>query len=252
MSAGDAQIADLIARRRGGHALEQAFYLREDVFARDMDLLLDRWTYVGHASEVGEPGDWLTAELGAESAIVARDEDGTLRAFANVCRHRGSRLLAAPAGHALFFTCPYHAWAYRLDGRLRGAREMGSDFEPAEYGLKPLPLAIIGGLIFVSFGDSRRLPLWNRAVDAALVPLNQRYGWDHARVAHKRRYRVAANWKLALENYHECYHCAPAHPEFASAGTCPRAAQGTAECVTTRRAMWRPGARGRTDSNWPA
>ncbi len=91
---------------------------------------------------------------------------------------------------------------------------MPTGFDPARHGLKPLPIAVIGGLIFVSFGEA---PPALELVEAALsLPLNQRYGWADARIAHKQRYRVAANWKLALENYHECYHCAPAHPEFAA------------------------------------
>ena len=204
---------DLIAAHRPGHALERDFYLSEAVFARDMHLLLGRWTCVGHVSEVAQAGDWITAELGVESAIVVRAADGVLRAMANVCRHRGSRICVGASGSSAVLVCPYHAWSYHLDGRLRAAREMPADFDPAAHGLHRLPLAEIGGLIFISFGDD---PPDLSIAAPALAGMGARYGWPHARIAHRALYSVAANWKLALENYHECYHCAPAHPEFSA------------------------------------
>ncbi|MGI9170095.1 MAG: aromatic ring-hydroxylating oxygenase subunit alpha [Caulobacteraceae bacterium] len=204
-------IEKLIAGHRPGHALARDFYVRDDIFERDMGLLLGRWTCVGHVSEVAAPGDLLVVELGAESAIVARGEDGTLRALNNVCRHRGSRIRPPGAGHAAVLTCPYHAWSYGLDGRLRAAREMPEGFEPALYPLKPLPMAVIGGLILISFSET---PPRLDAVEAALGAMTDRFGWEGARIACRKTYAVAANWKLAMENYHECYHCAVAHPEF--------------------------------------
>ncbi len=197
---------------RAGFSLPQAYYVDPAVFAADLDLLAARWSWAGHVSEVARPGDWITAELGAESAIVARAADGELRAFANVCRHRGSRVCVAPRGSGRLLTCPYHAWTYELDGRLRRAREMPTGFDPAGHGLSPLPLAEIGGLIFVAFGPA---PPSLEAAVQALTPMLELFDWPRAKVALKRSYAVAANWKLVMENYHECYHCAPAHPEFA-------------------------------------
>ncbi len=205
------RVAALIGARRPGHALPRGFYVDPEVFERDMALLLDRWIFVGHAGELPEAGDFLTAAFGAESAIVVRGENGEVRALANVCRHRGSRVCTEASGSAAAFTCPYHAWSYRLDGSLRSAREMPAGFDSAGHGLKPLPSRVIGGLIFVSFGS--RPPVLD-AVAAALETMTTRYRWAEAKVAARRRYVVAANWKLAMENYHECYHCQPAHPEF--------------------------------------
>ena len=209
---GRIRVEALIAGHRPGHALNRAFYLDETIFEHDLDLLLERWTWAGHVSELAQIGAWFTVELGAESAIVARGHDGELRAMANVCRHRGSRVRLEPRGVATTFTCPYHAWSYRLDGSLRAAREMPPGFDTASSGLKPLPLVVIGGLIFISFAGSP--PALNDAVPA-LEAMCTRYGWPSAKIAVRRRYEVAANWKLAAENYHECYHCHPAHPEFA-------------------------------------
>jgi len=205
-------IEALLESCRPGHSLPQGFYMRPDVFEADLRMLQDRWICAGHAGEIPEAGDWITTELGVESAIVMRGEDGAVRALANVCRHRGSRLCVGPRGHATLITCPYHAWSYHLDGRLRAAREMPTGFDPTIHGLKPLPVKLVGGLIFVSFAPDP--PAFGGA-EAALEAMTRLYGWAGARIAHRQAYTVAANWKLAMENYHECYHCGPAHPEFA-------------------------------------
>jgi len=201
-----------LPRYEEGRSLARAFYQLPDIFQLDMEMLQNRWVCAGHVSDIPDAGDFMTAELGVESAIVARGGDGVVRAMANVCRHRGSRICTVARGHAPVLTCPYHAWTYHLDGRLRHAREMGERFDAAAHGLKALPVAVIGGLVFVSFGD--RPPGLERAREA-LLGMTGHFGWEQAKVAVRKRYSVRANWKLVLENYHECYHCGPAHPEFA-------------------------------------
>jgi phenylpropionate dioxygenase-like ring-hydroxylating dioxygenase large terminal subunit len=202
----------LLKSVRSGFSLPQGFYLDPAVFALDLDLLAAHWTFAAHVSELPGAGDWVTVGLDPESAIVIRGEDGKLRAFANVCRHRGSRICVEARGTNAFLTCPYHAWSYELDGRLRRAREMPAGFDPANYGLKRLPLREVGGLIFVAFAPDP--PALDPTVPA-LERMLTHFDWAGARIAERRAYTVAANWKLAMENYHECYHCAPAHPEFA-------------------------------------
>lgn len=204
-------ILELVSTYRPGWSLPQDFYLRPDVFEADLRLLEDRWVCAGHGSEAPAPGDWFTTELGAQSAIIVRGEDGVLRALANVCRHRGSRVCVGPRGRGALLTCLYHAWSYHLDGRLRAAREMPDGFDPGAFGLKALPIKVVGGLVFISFGPDP--PPFGDA-EPALAAMTALYGWEGARVAHRRSYTVAANWKLVMENYHECYHCGPAHPEF--------------------------------------
>jgi Rieske 2Fe-2S family protein len=228
-----AGISEVLAATRPGFGLIGAAYLAPEVYEADLNLLAGRWSYAGHVSEVAEPGDWITAALGEESAIIVRGSDGVLRALANVCRHRGSRICSAPSGHASVLTCPYHAWTYHLDGRLRAAREMPAGFDGALHGLKALPLAEVGGLIFIAFTEQ---PPRLDAVAPALKAMTTRYDWNGARIAARRSYEVAANWKLVLENYHECYHCGPAHPEFSAlhALAQPRARtlSGTADPLT--------------------
>ncbi len=153
----------------------------------------------------------MLMDVAAESVIILRGEDGALRAFANVCRHRGSRLCSAESGHGKDLVCPYHGWTYGLDGSLRSARHMPPGFDAAAHALKQVHISVIEGLVFISFAAE---PLGLSHVHATLRSCYGPYGWAQARVAHRERYAIAANWKLAVENYLECYHCAPSHPEY--------------------------------------
>jgi len=203
-----------IAAQRPGHALSREFYCDEELFEREMRRLMQRhWHCLGHQSDVREPGAFFTVEVCGESLLVVCGQDGEVRAFYNVCRHRGSRVCTERAGRARggVFVCPYHAWSYGLDGRLRGARYMPEGFERAAYGLRPVHIRVIEGLIFVSFAEQ---PLALEHVEAALAGSARLYGWAQAKVAHRETYPVTANWKLAVENYMECYHCGPAHEEY--------------------------------------
>src|SRR5258708_8839806 len=116
---------------RNGFTLEQRFYVDPGIFRRDVEQLLMRhWLCAGHESSVPNPGDYFLFDLAEESVIVVRGQDRQVRAFANVCRHRGSRICAAPSGTAKNFVCPYHAWTYGLDGTLLAARHMPTGFRP--------------------------------------------------------------------------------------------------------------------------
>jgi phenylpropionate dioxygenase-like ring-hydroxylating dioxygenase large terminal subunit len=209
---GNGRIAAIIAAQPPGHALRQSFYADPDIFARELErLFIAHWLCAGHESSAPNAGDYFVVEVASESAIVVRGEDGRLRAFANVCRHRGSRICTAPSGHAKFLVCPYHAWSYGLDGSLRAARHMPDDFDKSAHGLKPVNLRVIEGIVFLSFAAN---PLALGHVERTLGECFGPYEWTRVRVAHRERYAIAANWKLAVENYLECYHCAPSHPEY--------------------------------------
>jgi Rieske 2Fe-2S family protein len=209
----DDRIDNLIAAQPAGRSLAQAFYTDPEIFQRDLDLMLMRhWLCVGHVSGVPNPGDFFLFEIAAESAIVVRGDDGQLRALVNVCRHRGSRVCRERAGNTNFFVCPYHAWTYNIDGSLRAARHMPELFDRSAHGLHQLKLRVIEGLIFVTFAET---PLALTRVEQVLQSGYGPYGWANAKVAHRQTYPIAANWKLAVENYVECYHCSPAHPEYA-------------------------------------
>jgi Rieske 2Fe-2S family protein len=207
-------LSELIARQLPGHALEREFYTDPQIFDADMErMLLRHWFCVAHLSDLPHAGDFLLVDLGAESVIIVRNRNEEIRALVNVCRHRGSRICTAKSGKAAAgrFTCPYHAWAYDLNGHLLAAQQMGESFERGRYGLKSLPVRVVAGLIFTTFATE---PLDFTGAEQALTQSARIHGWAQAKVAHRRMYTIQANWKLAIENYMECYHCQPAHAEF--------------------------------------
>ncbi|GHD31038.1 aromatic ring-hydroxylating oxygenase subunit alpha [Halioglobus pacificus] len=198
-----------------GRALSGYFYRSPLAYERELDaLLLKSWIYAAHVSQVATPGDYVSIELGEDSILVVRGDDGELRAFSNSCRHRGARVCEEAAGNTTRFVCPYHGWVYANDGRLRGAREMQGNaaFNADDLGLLELRLATVEGLVFVN-ADPAASDL-TQAV-APVLPALAAYDLPSARIAHSHSYRVQANWKLCLENYLECYHCAPSHRAYA-------------------------------------
>ncbi len=207
-------LAALIRRHSPGHALERQFYTEPQIFERDMErLLLRHWFCAGHVSSVSRPGEFLVVDLGSESVIIVRTQRGEIKALVNVCRHRGSRICTSRSGRAAAgrLTCPYHAWSYDLDGRLMVAQQMPESFERASRGLKSLAVRVVEGLIFTTFAER---PLDFSPAEEALSRTARVHGWAKAKVAHRSLYSIKANWKLAIENYMECYHCTPAHPEY--------------------------------------
>ncbi len=231
-----AQLAALIRTRQPGHALPREFYTDPAIFERDLhSMLLKHWFCVGHASSIARTGDYLVVDLAAESVIIVRTATGEVRALLNVCRHRGSRVCAGPTGRApaARFTCPYHAWTYDLDGQLTVARHMPEGFRRADMGLRRLPIQVAEGLIFVSFAEQ---PLDFAPAADALARSAGVYGWARAKVAHRELYAINANWKLAVENYMECYHCQPAHPEYAKRHVYARPAEMNVELERAARA----------------
>jgi phenylpropionate dioxygenase-like ring-hydroxylating dioxygenase large terminal subunit len=231
-------------------SLPKASFTSESEFRREREaILFADWFCVGRAESLPAAGDYLTADIAGESVIVVRGEDGDLNGFYNLCRHRGSRLVppedaepaaasAAPAGCASAaqaaerpaaagpavlprrtgcfpgtIRCPYHAWTYGLDGALRSA-----PFLPdlrghrAALSLHPVDVDTWGGFVFARC-ESGAGP----SLEAALGEMPGRvaaYDLAGLRTGARLRYEVAANWKVVLENYNECYHCGPVHPEL--------------------------------------
>ena len=161
--------------------------------------------------ELPEPGTYKAIDVAGTPVVITRDPGGSVRAMINVCRHRGSELVAEGTGRAHRLTCPYHAWSYDLNGRLVVAQQMPEPFERDRLSLKSLAVRVVDGLIFTTFAGR---PLDFAPAEAALARSAHVHGWGKAKVAHRELYSIKANWKLAIENYMECYHCKPAHPEF--------------------------------------
>ena len=196
---------------------------RERIFARE-------WVLVGREESVPSRGDYLDVDVLGESVLVVRDDDGALRAFFNVCRHRGCALvLRAPADPSAdgvpqtgckgsTIRCPYHSWVYGLDGALKSAPHLEAALEGRkhEFALHRAGLQTWGGFIFVHLdpdgADARDHSLQSQFGDA--MGRLRNYPLAELRIGHRIVYQVGANWKVILENYNECYHCAGVHPEL--------------------------------------
>ena len=211
------EISRLVADHRPGGPLERDFYVAPEVFAADLARIFHRhWIFVGYAFQVPRPGDFFTYKVGGESIIVLRDRSGAIRAFHNVCRHRGSRICKTEQGHAHRLVCPYHRWTYELDGALvlDTSREFGVD--KTELSLRPVALEDAAGLLFVSLLPDEAPPDFSDAL-ATIRRKMKPHALERAKIAHQIDYVVKANWKLVFENNRECYHCPPNHKEYNTA-----------------------------------
>ena len=147
-------VRELIACQKPGWSLEQRFYTDPEIYKLELDQIIMRnWIFAAHVSELAHPGDFKVVKVADESAIIVNGQDGHIRAFANVCRHRGSLVCLEESGNARKFTCPYHGWVYNSEGELTGTRDMPKDFRREEYGLKPVSVARDHGLIFGGLGN---------------------------------------------------------------------------------------------------
>ena len=191
-----------------------AWYSDEEQLRRERSRIFARsWQYAGRAEQVAEPGSFLAADAGGVPILVTRDDAGELRAFLNVCRHRGA-VLTEGCGTRATIQCHYHAWTYGLDGSLRAAprSEREAGFEPAEWSLVPASAGIWGPFLFVN-PDPGAAPLEEWLGDLPAI-LGRDVDLDglvfHSRV----EFGAHANWKIVVENFLECYHCPTAHPAF--------------------------------------
>jgi Rieske 2Fe-2S family protein len=195
-------------------------YASAEVYEEERErLFFSTWVCIGRAAEVGEPGDYLVRDVAGESIFVTRNREGELRAFYNVCAHRGTKLLDdEPAcGHlGKALKCPYHAWSYDLDGRLLATPNVAEDelFERADYTLNAIAVDEHAGFLFVNLAESPR-PLAAHLRDSnETITDFERYRMGELRLARRITYDVAANWKIVVENYNECLHCPTIHPEL--------------------------------------
>ena len=192
--------------------LPASLYTDATVYGRERDALFGRtWQLAGFRAQLRQPGDYVAHEFAGWQVLVAVQDDGTLRAFHNVCRHRAGPLVTDDAGRCNSFVCRYHGWAYGLDGALRSARDFGAYVDLGEFPLFDIRVEEWRGLVFVN-------------LDADAVPLADDHGAFFAAVAgqpleqfsysHRARHHVAANWKVYCDNYGEGYHVPLVHPEL--------------------------------------
>ncbi|MBN33321.1 MAG: (2Fe-2S)-binding protein [Rhodospirillaceae bacterium] len=210
----DMSLDDLLDRHTPDMSLEQPFYTDRGIFEIELDRIVEpQWLFVEHVSALPKPGDYVLYEIAGESIIVIRGRDSEIRAFFNVCRHRGSRICLEPKGNVRTLTCPYHAWVFDLQGALIRAPLMADDFDKKQWPLNACRVRVWEGLIFINLADDDTLADLDEVFEA-FGPYAVPYRLADTKAIHRETYPTDANWKLAVENFRECYHCAPAHPEY--------------------------------------
>jgi phenylpropionate dioxygenase-like ring-hydroxylating dioxygenase large terminal subunit len=209
----DVEVLQVDSPEQLGAPLPPWTYTNPELFELEYDaFFLRRWQFVGHVNEVPEPGDFMTADIGRDSVFVIRGKDNELRAFQNVCRHRGSRLLEEKGNCRGVIKCPYHGWTYKLDGSLLGVpmEDNFPDFDRSEYGLHEIQLDIFHGFVFVrvrgdgpgvaeEFAHTERYFELYGVEDYVPCMQTSVQVWD-------------VNWKIAWDNYLENYHIPVGHP----------------------------------------
>lgn len=200
------------------HTLPGHAYHSDETYVLDRERVFFRnWVYVARAERVSRPGSWLRADIAGESLLLVRGHDDRIRGFYNVCRHRGSQLCDGPQGRVrTHLRCPYHAWAYALDGTLAITPLIEPDeIDRENTSLWPVRVEVWEGFVFLNLSRDEPPPLV-----AALgaqeedVLAMARVGLGGLRIGHISTVDVQANWKIVLENYNECLHCPTVHPEL--------------------------------------
>ena len=207
------KIDALLAQRAPGHGLPREFYTDPAIYDFDMAAIHARsWLLVGFDVELPKPGSYLSAMYGRWPILITRERSGELAAFHNTCRHRGAQICEVGRGAAARLVCPYHAWAYELNGELVSAPRMGEDFDRANYGLLPIHVESLEGAIYICLAET---PPPFEEFRAEFGPLLAPHRLHEAKLAYESTLIENANWKLVMENARECYHCARRHPELA-------------------------------------
>jgi phenylpropionate dioxygenase-like ring-hydroxylating dioxygenase large terminal subunit len=216
--------------------LPSTWYRSEKVFGLEKERIFFReWLCVGREEELPSPGSHRVLDVLGESVIVVRNRENQLKAFYNVCRHRGARLCRPDSTHAIDtagdriatngaaiaggiaanrIVCPYHQWTYDLDGRLLAAPYLTTEpgFDKSAFSLYPIGVETWGGFVFLHLNPASAKPFSEQA--GGVPERTRRYPLSDLRIGHTIEYQVAANWKVICENYNECYHCAGVHPEL--------------------------------------
>jgi phenylpropionate dioxygenase-like ring-hydroxylating dioxygenase large terminal subunit len=207
--------------------LPSSWYYSAPIYALEKERIFCReWLCAAREEELPAPGDYRVLDIVGESIILVRNRRGELRAFYNVCRHRGARLCrtdeSAPVGLAVpggviagrSILCPYHQWSYDLDGHLVAAPHLANvpGFDKSAVRLYPVGVECWGGFVFVNLTPGEAQPF--EAQLGATPERIKRYPLADLRIGHTITYEVAANWKAICENYNECYHCGGVHPEL--------------------------------------
>lgn len=195
--------------------LPARFYISPEIYDLEKEAIFYKtWHYAGHVSQVAEPRSYFTTRIHQQNLFVARGRDNEVRVFYNVCAHRGHLLLEG-SGKKTVITCPYHAWAYDFDGKLVNARnsENVDGFDKCDFPLKELRLEIFCGMIMVNL-DPEATPFCEQFEGLEAEIRDYMPAVESLAFAQRDTYEVASNWKVLVDNFLECYHCATAHKDF--------------------------------------
>ena len=206
------RMLELLQQHNPLYTLDQPFYTDEEIFQADLEnIFYQRWIFAIHDFEIPKTGDYLTYQFGTCNVVLVRDKSGQISAFHNSCRHRGSRVCNQEKGNTHRFVCPYHHWTYDLSGSLIYAKNMGDDFNVANFSLKKVHCATIGTEVFICIAATPPdITQFKQTVDPYLLP----HSHHPLKVAHQATIIEKGNWKLVIENNRECYHCSVNHPEL--------------------------------------
>jgi Rieske 2Fe-2S family protein len=193
--------------------LSERFYLSNEIFEEELEkIFYSKWIYVACEADLPKVGDYVALKLGARSFFLQRSTNGEIRGFYNVCRHRGHELVGGDKGTCRRLICPYHNWVYDLDGNLLHASGMNDDFQKEDFGLNPINIAVIGGLIYVCLNSPA--PENIEDVTKRLSPYLAPFELPKTKIAFQQDIVESCNWKLVIENNRECLHCQSNHPEL--------------------------------------
>ncbi|HUQ65377.1 MAG TPA: aromatic ring-hydroxylating dioxygenase subunit alpha [Flavitalea sp.] len=230
------KLQKLLDNHHHGWSLEQPFYTNRDVFNAELETIWKKyWLFAGTIADIPKPGDYFLYKVHNDSIIIIRGNAGEVYAHYNTCRHRGSLICLEERGRSPKLICPYHQWVYDKDGSLVNARLMPDDFDKSAHGLHPVKVEVTGGLIFISLSDN---PPPFKKVSDDYFPFLSPYKVENAKVAFRKTYTLRTNWKPVAENFRECYHCGPAHPEYCSAVIGANMKESAIEVLQERKVEW--------------
>lgn len=199
----------------GAKTLPGKYYTSEEIFQLESkNIFSKQWLYAGRICQLKNAGSYFLFNIDHESIIILRDQNEGVKAFYNVCRHRGTRLCSEAEGKfSKTIQCPYHAWTYDLQGNLLAAPNMNevTGFDNADYPLHEVELAVWEGGIFINLAEE---PEPFEKAFKPLIGKFEQWNMPELAIAHHLVYEMDANWKLIFQNYSECYHCPNLHPQL--------------------------------------
>ncbi len=225
-----------IAQQKSNHSLSQKFYTSSDIFDVEIQKIWSQlWLFAGTTASIPNAGDFFTYKISKDNVIIIKGDNGEVYAHHNTCRHRGSLVCLEAKGNTSRFICPYHQWVFDKDGRLIKARLMPTDFCKEEHGLHKVACEVVDGFIFISLADN---PPSIDDLKKDFKPFLTPFKISEAKVAHTVQYKLRTNWKLIGENFRECYHCGPAHPEYCSAVVGANMLESAQDTLDVKKPLW--------------